>query len=104
MIDKSQFLEAINKYLILVGQWVISSGLRIILILLLLLVVLKATNWFSKKLFRKIKPDDLENAKRAQTLETIVGVVWKTIAIALGIMLILGELGINLGPITLPSN
>lgn len=99
MFNQQEIIEGANTYLTLVGQWVVSSGLRILVILVLLTIALKSASWFSRRFFKHLQTQDIERAKRTQTLETMVGVVWKTVVVTVAVMLILGELGINLAPI-----
>lgn len=82
-------------------DWALASGLRIILIVILTLVALKVTGIISARLFkgiRKIK-EDPEAQKRAETLRSVVrsGLTFVTLVVAA--MMILGELGVEIGPI-----
>lgn len=98
-MDKEQILQQLNEYIVIVGGWIISSGLHIILVLLLMLVALKFVGWISHQVFKRVGQNDVEQTKRVETLKNILAVLLRIVVFSLAVMLILGELGINLGPL-----
>lgn len=92
----------VNSYLQLVGQWFFSSGLRIILIVVLTLICLKAAKIVSNKLFspfKKRKSDDVEFHKRADTMSSVIRYVLTAVVIVIAGLMILRQLGIDIGPV-----
>lgn len=91
----------ISVYLETVGQWLLSSGLRILLVIILMLLAFKAAKILSTRLltpFAKRK-DDAEFQKRADTLSSVIRYVLKVAIIVIGALMIMRELGIEIGPI-----
>lgn len=101
--------ESIEAYLVQIGVWFVTSGLQIALIFILLAVGLKLCEVVAKKIFvtiaKKINPhykndsEDAEFEKRADTISELIkhGLSFSLISIA--VIMILGELGIEIGPI-----
>lgn len=91
----------INNYLKLVWQWAVTSGLRIILIIVLSLIVLKVGKFLVNKLFETVARhrDDSESQKHLDTLGTVMQHVMTVIVLIVSSMMILKELGIDIGPI-----
>lgn len=91
-----------QKYLESVGDWLMTSGLQIILIMFLMVIGLKAAELLAAKLVHLISRKDSDNAelqKRTDTLSSIVRYVMKIGIFVMAGMMILRELGIDIGPI-----
>lgn len=90
----------LTNYLKVVGDWFLGPGLAIILILILMLVAVKASKLLAERLFKRATENrDEEYKKRADTLSSVIGYVLRITIFIVGLMLILGELGIEVGPI-----
>lgn len=93
----------INTYLETLGVWVVSTGLRIVLIFFLLALGLKATQLLSEKLIyfvtRRRRTPDSEFSKRAETLKRIIRKTLSAIIVCVGLMMILKQVGIDIGPV-----
>ncbi len=92
-----------QEYLQTVGAWLLTSGLQILLIFIMLMVALKVSDLLSKRLiavvFRNKVQVDVEFQKRADTLKQIVKTTLTVVLIAVALIMILGELGIEIGPV-----
>ncbi len=89
-----------NLYLQKILNWLLTSGLHILLILVFTLIALKISKMLSKRLVNLVvrQKEDVEFQKRTQTL---VSIVWH--AASLGIllvaaMMVLKEFGVEIGP------
>ncbi|MFZ0391066.1 MAG: mechanosensitive ion channel family protein [Calditrichia bacterium] len=90
-----------NSYLEGVGAWFLTSGLQILLVLVLIVISLKIVRLLSNRFFQALskgKKDD-EFRKRADTLSAVVRYILTVVVIIIGLMMILKELGIEIGPI-----
>lgn len=90
-----------QSYLNTALKWATSSGLKVLLILILVLILIKISSLVSKRLLKTMqkRTTDFEFHKRAETLGSvihhiIIAAIWVT-----GIMMILPELGLQIGPI-----
>lgn len=85
----------------ILSTWITQDGLKIIFIVLLAAFTVKLVKVFTKKMITlHVKKDENpEYYKKIQTLHSITMSVTKTIVIAVSTMLILQQLGINIGPI-----
>ncbi|UCD94283.1 MAG: mechanosensitive ion channel, partial [Candidatus Zixiibacteriota bacterium] len=93
-MDFEQFLQqAID--------WLEGSGLRILLIIVLTLIGLKIARMFSIKLFAPFVKEkmEVEMEKRAKTLASLIRYILSIAIIVVAFMMILGEFGIEIGPI-----
>lgn len=89
----------VNAYLQLVGQWVVTNGLRIVLILALTVIALKAAKMLSVRMLSLFKQkDDMEFKKRAETLSAVIRYILTVGIFIVAAMMILRELGIEIGP------
>ena len=91
----------LNGYLRIIGSWFLSSGLKIFLIGFLTLVLVKGTEMISSRIvssFSKRK-EDAEFKKRKDTLNSIVSHVIRIVIFTMAMVMVLGELGIQIGPI-----
>jgi small conductance mechanosensitive channel len=74
--------------------------LKILLILILMFIALVSSNILSRKLFAFMwKDKDEEFRKRASTLSQVTNVVLRIVIFAVAVMMILGAVGIEIGPI-----
>jgi len=91
----------INAYLETVGEWFLSSGLRILLVIVLMLIAVKAARILSTRLLTPLakRKDDAEFQKRADTLSSVIRYVLKMAIMVIGALMIMRELGIEIGPI-----
>jgi len=82
-------------------QWLSTSGLRVLLIIILAFVALRVTRLLSKRILTPLIRDELEAEakKRADTLHSLFRYLFSVIITAVATMMILGEFGIEIGPI-----
>jgi small conductance mechanosensitive channel len=83
-------------------DWLLTNGSRIVLILILTMIALKITTILSSRLMALIlkqKESDAEFKKRADTLGSLVRYGLKIGILVMAVMMIMGELGIQIGPI-----
>jgi len=92
---------ALNNYLKVLGSWLITSGLKILLVILFTLLILKASQIISTKLFSSVqkRKKDGEFKKRAETLKSVIRYVLNIGILVIAVVIILDELGIEIGPI-----
>lgn len=89
-----------QEYLQTLGYWLATTGLRIVLVLILMVTALKLVDVVLNKVFRlKKEKDDLEFKKRADTLRAIIRSLLITIIFILTGMIILEKLGVEIGPL-----
>lgn len=83
------------------GNWIITTGARLILVLILTLVALKVARVASNRLFKVVMKAGLEAEmeKRAETLRSLVRYVMNVTIMAIAAIMILGEFGVKIGPI-----
>lgn len=84
------------------GQWLVTSGLKIFLILILTLVTIKVVQLFMDKLFHRLfrnHADDMEIKKRSDTLKSVIRNLINITIVIVGLMMILDQLGVEIGPI-----
>lgn len=82
-------------------SWFSASGLRIVLILIFIFIAFKISKILSNRIFAPFSKVKLEPEmqKRADTLGSLVRYILSISILAVGIIMILGELGIDIGPI-----
>jgi small-conductance mechanosensitive channel len=81
--------------------WFFTTGIKIILIVIVTLIVMKAVKIISSRissLFLK-KREDEESKKRAKTLASVIQNFLKVVILIIALMTILGQLGIEIGPL-----
>ncbi len=94
-------MDFILKYLENSGEWLMSTGLKIILIIFVTLILFKSTGIISTRiasLLKKKKFDD-EYQKRADTLGSVIGHLVNVLILVFSFITILGQLGIEIGPL-----
>lgn len=91
----------VNNYLDVIGSWFITSGLQIILVIILTLIGLKVVQVISRKIFSTLtrRKDDVEFQKRADTLRSVIQYLLTISILVTAVIIVLGELGIEIGPI-----
>ena len=86
-----------------VSSWLTTSGIKIIGILITFIILSQMSKWIVKWLERFIREKDplqaVEAKKRAQTLGKILRHALLTVIAFIAVLMILGELGIQLGPL-----
>lgn len=90
-----------NVHIAKLIEWLLSSGIRITFILILMFVFLRVANLISNRVFLAIgkSSDDPEFQKRSDTLSSIVRHILIATIIIVSAMMILRQLGIEIGPI-----
>lgn len=90
-----------SNYVSVAGNWLVTNGLQIALVIILMFIALRASKIIANRflsVFTKRKGDD-EFKKRADTLSSVIRYVLNVVIIVVALMIILGELGIEIGPI-----
>jgi len=82
-------------------SWLLTSGARLLLVLVTAFVLLHTIRTLTQKLNAVLRglTQSGERQKRAQTLSHIVQAVATTVLLVVTAMLVLGELGVNLAPL-----
>jgi moderate conductance mechanosensitive channel len=82
-------------------DWLLFSGLKIVLILIALWIVLKLVKGFSKKLSKLLfkKREDEESRKRADTISSVIKNTLKITVVTLALLILMGQIGIEIGPL-----
>ena len=82
-------------------SWIITSGIQIIIIILLAFIALKIAVFLSNKLVTTLshRKKDSEYQKRAETLGAVIRNTLRIIIFVTTSMMIMNELGIEIGPI-----
>jgi moderate conductance mechanosensitive channel len=95
---KSMELGALGQQLL---AWAVTSGLSILLVIIMAAIALRLAKKASSRLttFLMRQRDDVEYQKRAQTLCLILQYVLVIAIVVVGTMIILKEIGVDIGPI-----
>ena len=90
-----------KELLALSTDWLMSSGIRIAIIIILMFVALKLAGVLSRRIFSPFKKDKLEAEmqKRADTLSSLLKYILSVSIAIMALIMILGEFGIEIGPI-----
>jgi len=89
-----------EQYIESTMEWLIGTGIRVIVIIVLMLFALKIAGFTSTRLFMRFKRNkDDEVIKRADTLSHIIRYVLGITILTVGTVMILSEVGIDIGPI-----
>lgn len=93
--------KSIKDYLKEIKTWLITVGIQVVAIFLSTLIAMFFSNVLSKKLFNFIVKDriDTELKKRANTLSTVSRYIMLIGILAVGGMMILNKLGIDIAPL-----
>ncbi|MBM4259048.1 MAG: mechanosensitive ion channel family protein [Deltaproteobacteria bacterium] len=91
----------LQKHFDAIVAWLLTSGIRILLILVLAAVACRLARVLTERLnsFMQGLTDSLERQKRARTLSHIVRTIALTILLIVTTMTVLGEIGVNLAPV-----
>ncbi|WAC08114.1 MAG: mechanosensitive ion channel family protein [Thermodesulfobacteriota bacterium] len=91
----------INVYLKEISSWLLSHGVRILLIIVLALIALKAAKILARRLFSVVqrRKDDIEFQKRTETLGSVIRHFFNIIIIIVATIMVMGEVGIAIGPV-----
>jgi small conductance mechanosensitive channel len=93
-------LAVIDNFFQMFITWVLTNGLHILITIILILIALKIAKIASTRLAEHFqKKKDEEFKKRAETLSSIIKVILTIVILCIGGMIVLGELGIQIGPI-----
>ncbi len=91
----------VSEFLPVLREWALGTGIKILGILILTVIAVRVMRVLSKKLsvlFSKHELDD-ESKKRAETLASVIRHVLNVVILLLAAMMILGQLGVEIGPI-----
>lgn len=90
----------IQTYLEEMATWAVTSGLQILLVIVVMLIVMRVLHVTVNRTVGRIGgKDDPELYKRADTLRSFVNSLISVVIFAVALMIILGQLGIAIGPI-----
>jgi len=91
----------INVYLKEIVSWLLSHGVRILLIIVLALIALKAAKILSRRLFSVVqqRKDDTEFQKRTETLGSVIQHFFDVVITMVATIMIMGEVEIAIGPV-----
>lgn len=93
MLDVQELLQD-------VGEWLLKSGARILLVFILMMVGIRLSHLVADRLFvGRRKKDDEEYKKRVATLSSVVSQLLGVTIIIVATVMILGELGVEIGPV-----
>jgi len=82
------------------SQWFITSGLRVLLIVILTLIALRVARFLSVRIFMLSRKErDAEFQKRVDTLSSVIRYVLVIGIFLVAAMMVMGELGIEIGPV-----
>ena len=89
-----------KEYLNVAAQWLLTSGLRILLIVILSLIAMRIARYLSTRIFSISKRrEDPEFQKRVDTLGSIIRYVIVFAVFVISGIMIMGEFGIQVGPV-----
>ena len=83
------------------SDWLLSHGLRILLILTLTFVALKIARLIANRVFAVLKKTDMEGEmqKRTETLKSLLRYLLHTVILSVSLIMILSEFGVQIGPV-----
>ena len=81
--------------------WIISHGLRLVVILVLSIITLKLAQTLSVRVFSSLQKrrDNIEFQKRTETLGSIVHYILTVAIVFIAAIMVLSELGVKIGPV-----
>jgi moderate conductance mechanosensitive channel len=89
-----------GKYVQQFVDWLVESGPRILLILVLVFIGIKVSSVVAGRIFSKRKREsDPEYMKRADTLAAVIAYLLTITVVIVGAIMILGEFDVEIGPI-----
>ena len=85
----------------MIFTWLISSGVQILIIFVLMMVAVKISRRLTSGIFNRLSDnnDTLDFRRRADTLKSVSNYVITIVLTGIGTAMILGEIGVDLGPI-----
>jgi small conductance mechanosensitive channel len=91
----------LTAYLQDAGQWLVTNGLQILLIIVIALITLRVVRTVVRRTFAKVghSRDSIEHRKRTDTLSGIVGTTLSIVILSIAVMMVLKEFGIDIGPV-----
>jgi len=91
----------IQPYIDKAQLWFLTSGVRILLIIVLTLVLLRIATIATTKMrgLMNRKGGDIEYEKRSGTLSGVIHWILRVVILAVAAFMLLGEFGVNLGPV-----
>ena len=93
----------IETFLRGVGDWFMSSGLKILIIIVSTFILIKVAHVFSNKLVETLRrykhKVDIEFKKRTDTLNSVLRYIINIGIVAIALIMILDELDVEIGPI-----
>lgn len=90
----------IQSYIEQAVNWAVTTGLQILLVLVVMAILNRVLHAAVNRLIgRAGGTDDPERGKRAETLQSIVNSMVSVLVFFTGLVIILGQLGIAIGPI-----
>lgn len=99
-LKKEAYMDFTN-FLTMVKTWLMTTGIKIFLVIIITLIVMKVVRVVSSRLsvlFLKKKEDE-ESKKRAHTLSSVIRNLLNVVVWVITLMTILGQLGIEIGPL-----
>ena len=90
-----------QPYLDKLSLWFLTSGVRILVIIVAAMVLLKIAASFTAKMrgMMSRKEGDIEFEKRSGTLSGVVHWILRVVILAVAVFMLLGEFGVNLAPV-----
>ena len=84
-----------------VVTWMLTSGLKIIVLVIATAILIKVAGAVARRIFSVVQrnQDNSEFIKRTDTLRSIVRYILNVAILSVSLLLIMGELGIQIGPI-----
>ena len=91
----------VQAYLDKLYLWLLTSGVRIAIIIVITLILLKVATLITTKMRKLLgrKEGDIEFEKRSGTLSGVVHWVMRVVILAVAVFMLLSEFGVNLGPV-----
>jgi len=88
----------LRAYWNLIVAWLLSSGIRIVLIVGLAVAAIVVAKWIARRFFDRLAQRGQEARKRAETLSGVVSALMTVTAVVLAAIMILEEFGVPIGP------
>lgn len=90
-----------NSILLKIVDWFLSSGLRLIVIIIITLVALKLVRIIPGRILATVKKraEEDDSIKRLDTLNSLLNYLLSATVLGISVVMILGEFGISIGPI-----
>ncbi len=89
-----------GDYLETIIRWLVTSGFKIMLIVILALIALKVAGVIARRIFSETKKKkDPEFYKRAETLSSVIRYLLFIAILIVAAITVMGEIGIDIGPL-----